>query len=207
MKSQYKTVSIEAHVEFEEKKSKFIAHVLPAKTEEEAVGFINFQKSKYWDATHNVYAYVIGENSIQRYSDDGEPSGTAGIPVLEVIKKRGLQDVVVVVTRYFGGIMLGAGGLVRAYGTSASQGIEGAIPITREQCVEMVVTVEYSLLGKIQNFITANSYILGDIKYLQDVEIKIYIKKGQEEEFHSKIIEETNANCLIEHGNSLYITI
>ena len=121
---EYKTVEFENSDEFIEKKSKFIGYVKPVKTQEEATEFINKIKSKHWDATHNVYAYVLQENNIQRYSDDGEPSGTAGVPVLDVILKSNLVDVCVVVTRYFGGTLLGAGGLVRAYSHGSKIAVE-----------------------------------------------------------------------------------
>ena len=111
----YKTIRNAAEDEFVEKRSRFIGHALPVTTEEEALAFIAEMKSKYWDASHNVYAYILREGGIQRFSDDGEPQGTAGIPTLDVLRKEGLTDLVVVVTRYFGGILLGGGGLVRAY--------------------------------------------------------------------------------------------
>ena len=113
--TEYITVKNSGEDEFVEKRSRFIGYCKPVKTQDEAVSFINEIRSKHWDATHNVYAYVLSDGQIMRYSDDGEPQGTAGVPVLDVIKKMGIVDVVVVVTRYFGGIMLGAGGLVRAY--------------------------------------------------------------------------------------------
>jgi len=115
----YKTVSKEGTAEIVEKKSRFIASVKPVSTEEEALEFVSQVKAKYRDARHNVYAYVVTENNISRFTDDGEPSGTAGAPVLDVILKEGLTDVAIVVTRYFGGTLLGTGGLVRAYGKSA----------------------------------------------------------------------------------------
>ena len=124
--NEYKTVEIENCDEFVEKKSRFIGYVKPVRTQQEAVDFISSIKSKHWDATHNVYAYVLRENNIQRYSDDGEPSGTAGVPVLDVLKKEGLTDVCCVVTRYFGGILLGGGGLVRAYSHSAKIAVDAA---------------------------------------------------------------------------------
>ncbi|HOQ06313.1 MAG TPA: YigZ family protein, partial [Clostridiales bacterium] len=127
MRKDYLTVSKEAVAEIEEKKSRFIATVRPVSSEQEAQDFINRLKARYWDATHNVYAYYIcAGNVVQKFSDDGEPSGTAGLPVLEAIKKTGVQDVAVVVTRYFGGTLLGASGLVRAYGRSAALGIDAA---------------------------------------------------------------------------------
>ena len=112
---EYKTVEFESKDEFIEKKSRFIGYVKPVKTQEEATEFINAIKSKHWDATHNVSAYVLRDNNIQRSSDDGEPSGTAGVPTLDVLLKEGIVDTCVVVTRYFGGTLLGAGGLIRAY--------------------------------------------------------------------------------------------
>ncbi len=123
----YFTVKGSATSEFQEKKSTFIGYIKRVNTEEEAKNFVNEIKSMHKEATHNVYAYIVGENKgIQRYSDDGEPQGTAGIPVLEVIKKNDLTDVAVVVTRYFGGILLGGGGLIRAYSKGASSAIEEA---------------------------------------------------------------------------------
>ena len=122
----YTTVKKPASAELIEKRSRFIGYVKPVKTQEEAVAFINEIKSKHWDATHNVYAYVIRGEGISRYSDDNEPQGTAGIPVLDAIRKRDITDCVVVVTRYFGGTLLGAGGLVRAYSASAKAGIDAA---------------------------------------------------------------------------------
>ena len=137
MRKEYLTASGEASAEMEEKKSRFIATVKPVATEEEAQFFINSIKSRCWNATHNVYAYYIGGDTVtQRFSDDGEPSGTAGIPVLEAIKKLGVEDTAVVVTRYFGGTLLGASGLVRAYGKSAAMGIEAAGIVKRMLCVE-----------------------------------------------------------------------
>ena len=115
----YKTVKTESHDEFTEKRSRFIGYVKPVKTEDEATGFISSIRSKHWDARHNVYAYSLREGNIKRYSDDGEPSGTAGMPVLDVITKNEVYDVCVVVTRYFGGVLLGTGGLVRAYSQGA----------------------------------------------------------------------------------------
>jgi len=132
---EYKTVLNHAVYEIDEKKSRFIASVKPVSTEDEAIRFINDLKSKYWDATHNVYAYTIGKNDeVQKFSDDGEPSGTAGKPVLETIKSKGIKNVLVVITRYFGGTLLGAGGLIRAYSESASLGLDKAGIIKVVKC-------------------------------------------------------------------------
>ncbi|MBQ1830507.1 MAG: YigZ family protein, partial [Ruminococcus sp.] len=124
MNKDYKTVAREASDEFVEKRSRFIGYVKPVKTEEEAVAFINQKRSEHWDARHNVYAYSLREGNIKRYSDDGEPSGTAGMPVLDVIVKNEIYDVCVVVTRYFGGVLLGTGGLVRAYSQGSKIALE-----------------------------------------------------------------------------------
>ncbi|HEX3029136.1 MAG TPA: YigZ family protein, partial [Clostridia bacterium] len=148
MLKEYKTVLKQSVAETEEKKSRFIASVKPVKTEDEALEFINGLKSKYWDASHNVYSYYVGGNNIvQRFSDAGEPSGTAGLPILEVIKRMEVQDLVVVVTRYFGGTLLGAAGLIRAYSKSASLGIEAAVVVKRLQCRTISLIVEYTMFG------------------------------------------------------------
>jgi len=198
-------VEQEAHEEIVEKKSRFIAHVKPVKNEEEALLFISEMKAKFWDATHNVYAYVIGNNNIQRYSDDGEPSGTAGVPVLEVIKKEGLQDIVVVVTRYFGGTLLGAGGLVRTYGKSAREGIHKAGIVTMKLCHRIIIQSDYTLLGKIQNEIANAGYIIGDINYEEDVTLNIFVPALQTDNFINHLIDITNNRVSIEKKEKKYI--
>lgn len=208
MQKEYKTVFQEAVAEFEEKKSRFIATVRPVTTEEEAVEFINRLKSKYWDATHNVYAYYIGGETVQqRFSDDGEPSGTAGLPVLEVMKRRGVQDVVVVVTRYFGGTLLGAAGLIRAYGKSAALGLEAARIIKRQLCAEVKIIVEYTLFGKVQNTILAGGYPVKETLYEQDVEITVYVGVDEVEYFMETLTEVTNARCILEVAGKTFVTV
>ncbi|MDF2522749.1 MAG: uncharacterized protein K0R31_390 [Clostridiales bacterium] len=205
---EYKTILNPAVAEFEEKKSRFIATVKPVASEEEAVEFINELRSKYWDATHNVYAYLINSDRMsQRFSDDGEPSGTAGMPVLEVIKRKELQDLVVVITRYFGGTLLGAAGLIRAYGKSAALGIEAAIVVKKQLCTQVSVIVEYTLLGKVQNLIISKGYILKDTIYSQDVELLVDIMVDEVEHFIKQITEATNARAIIEPGEKHYITL
>ncbi|MDP4181218.1 MAG: YigZ family protein [Bacillota bacterium] len=208
MVKEYKTVLNEAAAEIEEKKSRFIATVKPIKTEDEAIEFINKLKANYWDATHNVYAYYIGGNNIiQRFSDDGEPSGTAGMPVLEVIKRTGLQDVAVVVTRYFGGTLLGAAGLIRAYSKSAAAGIDAAYIARRELCREINIIVEYTGFGKVQNMLIAGGYIIKNIIYEQDVELSVYIPVDIKEEFIDKLTELTNARAIVDLKGELFITV
>ena len=139
-----------------EKKSQFIAIAVPINSEEEALEIIKQRKKKYADATHNVYAYTLGDGTLSRYSDDAEPQGTAGMPALNAIRMSGITDVCVVITRYFGGILLGAGGLVRAYGKSAAMGIESAHPIEMLYCSIYVVKCDYSTYGKLEYLINNN---------------------------------------------------
>lgn len=208
MDKEYKTVLNHAVAELEEKKSRFIGYVMPVPSEEKALNFINEIKTKHWDATHNVYSYYIGGKSIvQRFSDDGEPSGTAGLPMLEVIKRMNVRDLVVVVTRYFGGTQLGASGLVRAYGKSASLAIEEAKIITKKLCTEVSVIVEYELFGKTQNMLISKKYIIKDIIYEQDVEIIVFVEEDRLKDFIKLVNEATNARSVIESGNKSYISL
>lgn len=208
MQKEYKTVLNFAIAEIEEKKSKFIASVKPVSNEDEALSFINGLKSKFWDATHNVYAYyIVGNNIVQRFSDDGEPTGTAGMPILEVIKRRNLQNVVVVVTRYFGGTLLGAAGLIRAYGKCASNGLDSAVVITKRLCTEVSLVIEYTLFGKLQSAIIANGYTIKKIIYEQDVEVILYIPVDEVKKFLEMVNESTNARCILESRSKSFITI
>ena len=178
----YKTLHSFGSDEYIVEKSTFIGYAKPIKSEEEAVEFINEIKKKHKDATHNVWAYTVGETmNIQRYSDDGEPQGTAGIPTLEVIKKEDLRDVVVVVTRYFGGIKLGAGGLVRAYTKGAKVGIEAAQIIEKVKYKEVGITIDYNQIGKVQNEIMNMGYTIKDTLYTDKVQIMTDITSGTAE--------------------------
>jgi uncharacterized YigZ family protein len=206
--NEYKTILKESTAEIKEKKSRFIASAKPASSEEEALEFINSLKTRYWNATHNVYAYyIVGENIIQRFSDDGEPSGTAGMPVLEVIKRKDLQNLVVVVTRYFGGTLLGAAGLIRAYGKSASLAVEAAVIVKKRLCTEVNIMVEYPLLGRIQNFLGLSGYAIKNIIYGQDVEIIAYVPVDAISSFTSLVEEASNAQAIIAIGSKAYITV
>lgn len=147
--TEYKTVERESCDEFIEKKSRFIGYVCPVKSQDDVVNFINKIKSKHWDASHNVSAFVLREGNIQRSSDDGEPGGTAGTPVLETILKEGLVDVCVVVTRYFGGTLLGAGGLIRAYSHSSKLALHAGGIITMAPCSVFKVTVSYAFYDRL----------------------------------------------------------
>lgn len=195
-KITFKTVSSSAETLLIEKKSKFIANVMPVTSEEDALNFLAGIRKKYSDATHNVYAYIIDENNIFRYSDDGEPGGTAGMPVLDTIRKEGLVDVIVVVTRYFGGTLLGTGGLVHAYGASAKQGLFEAGIVTRTLCNIVEIKTDYSLVGKIQYKIASSNYILEDTIYDNDVTFKICCKIADTENLIKEIIDLTNARAI-----------
>lgn len=188
-------------------KSRFIGYAKPVVTEEEAIQFINEIKAKHKDATHNVPAYIIGDNNeIQRCSDDGEPSGTAGLPVLEVIRKEELKNVVIVVTRYFGGIKLGAGGLVRAYTKAARIGLEAGKIVTKRAYKKFHIKVNYTLLGKVQNEILQSRYLLKDIIYEDMVHFYVYVKIHEEPLFFNDIEDWTNARCEIEELTQEYLT-
>lgn len=206
-KNMYKTVSEQSESLLIEKKSKFIANVKPVDNEQDALDFLAEIRSKYSDATHNVYAYVIDENNIYRYSDDGEPSGTAGMPVLDAIRKSGLVDVIAVVTRYFGGTLLGTGGLVHTYGASAKQGLERSRPVRRQLCDVLSVKVDYSLLGKMQHEIMSNNYILEDTVYEDTVTFVISTPIADTEQIISDITDMTNAAAEITKTEQKYVDI
>ena len=204
MKAEYKTVAKEAAGELIEKRSRFIASVKPVQTEEEALEFLETIKKKYWDARHNVYAYIIEENNIQRYSDDGEPAGTAGVPVLDMIKKEGLSNLIVVVTRYFGGILLGTGGLVHAYSKSAKIGVEAAEPIQMVLCRDIKISCDYSLLGKVQNEVLGQGFKISDTEYGENVSVSVLVPFEEADRFESALIDATNGRATIEKGETGY---
>ncbi len=202
---EYKTVTCSAMAQMTEKKSRFLAYVSPVTCEEQAVEFINEIRSRHRDATHNVYAYVLRDNHIQRYSDDGEPGGTAGIPVLEAIKKRDLIDVVVVVTRYFGGVLLGSGGLVRAYSACAVLGICKASPVIKKLCRRFSITCDYSLSGKVAYELAKGAYHVEDTQFMQDVTFLVCVCVEEEEEFVWAMTEATGAKAVLEKKDTKYI--
>jgi len=208
LRKEYLTITNMAAIEMEEKKSRFIASVKPVSNEEQALEFVQGLKAKYWDATHNVYAYYIGGNNpAQRFSDDGEPSGTAGLPVLEAIKRAGIEDAAVVVTRYFGGTLLGASGLIRAYSKSASLGIEEAAVAKRQLCSEVHIAIEYTLLGRVQSVLASRGYIIKNVIYGQDVEIIVFVFVDDIKDFIQLISDTTNARALNEIGDTVYVNV
>lgn len=192
MMKEYKTVEKEGVDEFVEKKSRFIGHVKPVKTQQEATEFINSLKSKYWDATHNVYAYVLRENNICRSSDDGEPSGTAGVPVLDVLLKEQLVDVCVVVTRYFGGTLLGAGGLVRAYSHGSKIAVESGGIITMAPCKIMTVSVNYSFYDRMNILLADSGANIIESNFSDVVNIKFSIKADNKDVLADKLTQQSN---------------
>ncbi|GIO23861.1 YigZ family protein [Oceanobacillus sp. J11TS1] len=209
MLSMYYTVKQQGVDEIIIQKSRFIANVKRVESEMEAQEFIQAIKKEHRDATHNCSAYIIGETDhIQKANDDGEPSGTAGVPILEVLKKKGLKDTAVVVTRYFGGIKLGAGGLIRAYGSATTQGIKTTGIVRRELMQGISITVEYPLLGKLENEIRQQSqYILEDIHYLENVAFIIYVKTEEIDAFQNWIVDLTSAQAEIELLDQKYVEI
>lgn len=189
---EYKTVEKESVAEFTEKKSRFIGYVCPVKTAEEAQSFIAQVRSKNREATHNVPAYALLENNIQRCSDDGEPSGTAGVPVLDVILKSEVKDVCVVVTRYFGGVLLGAGGLVRAYSHASKIALDAGGIITMAPCVVLQVEADYSLYERIRIMLEENSANIEDCIFSDNVKIVFSIRDTRIDDISKKLTELSN---------------
>ena len=201
LKNSYKTVEHESESLLIEKKSKFIANVKPVASESEAVKFLNKIRSKYPDATHNVYAYVIDENNIFRYSDDGEPSGTAGMPVLDTIRKEELVDVIVVVTRYFGGTLLGTGG------ASAKEGLKASGIVTRTMCDVISVKADYTLSGRIQHKIASEGIRLSDTVYSSDVEFIVCSPIDETDRLINEFTDLTNGKCECKIVDRKYISL
>ena len=183
---------------YEEKKSRFIAKVYKTDNESEAGSYIEEARKKYWDARHNCYAYVIGNNNeITRCSDDGEPSGTAGKPILEVITRMGVHNCLIIVTRYFGGTLLGTGGLVRAYTDASVAALNNSRLATQVQGVRYVITTDYSGAGKIQYGMASLDAIIDDTEYTDKVTMKVVIEKEREKLLIDTVTEITNGRAVI----------
>ncbi len=205
MLKKYKTILNQAEAEIIEKKSRFIATVRPVKDEDEARAFIDEMKKKYWNATHNVFAYQIGDrNEIQRCSDDGEPQGTAGKPVLDVLAGEDIKNIAIVVTRYFGGTLLGTGGLVRAYGKSAKEGILSAGVAEMVLYRKFSIVTDYPTSGKIQYEILQDGHIIHDTIYTENVEFIVLTEADFADSFNSKMIDVSNGKAQINMLNELY---
>ena len=205
LKLPYKIIKTGGQGEIIEKKSRFIATVLPVSTEEEAVVFIESMKKKYWDARHNCSAFVIGSrNEISRCSDDGEPSGTAGRPMLEVLLGEEVHNVAVVVTRYFGGVLLGTGGLVRAYTKAVQEGLNASEVITLKYGTRMLIETDYNGVGKLQYILGKSGVAIEDSIYTDKVVLQVFLLQEQKEQIIKEIIEATAAKCQIEEVEDCY---
>ncbi len=204
----YKTISAEKifSAEYEIKKSKFFSQAKHVEDEAQAREFIQQVKKKFFDATHNCSAWVLGElGDKQKSNDDGEPGGTAGNPILESIKKNDLTNIVVVVTRYFGGIKLGAGGLIRAYSHAAALAISAAEIVQMKTFKKISLTLEYNLLATVENFFRQKKISIENIDYAELVTLNILIPPPEVENFLSELTELTAANFLSEVGEEIFL--
>ncbi|MDQ0206776.1 YigZ family protein [Alkalicoccobacillus murimartini] len=208
MQPSYVTIKKQASHEITIQKSRFISHFKHTTTESEAQTFITEIKKQYANANHNCSAYIIGENNDQqKANDDGEPSGTAGVPMLEVLKKKNLRNITVVVTRFFGGIKLGAGGLIRAYSHSVSDGIVSIGLIKRQLVNEVIISFDYGWLGKMENELRQSPYPVQSIDYAEAVQITTYVEPVDLLSFEEWITNLTNGQALIIIGNETYLEL
>ena len=194
----YITIHHYAAFEYEDRKSVFIGEAMPVSTEEDALRFIDTVKKKYPDARHHVYAYVLRDNSIMRFTDDGEPQGTAGMPVLDIIRKNGLTDTAIVVTRYFGGTLLGTGGLVRAYSAAALGAIENAEIITYDVYVTFSIETTYSDYQKFAPIFQEMGYRSTDVRYTDKVLLTGSIRKSMADQFVDKLVQITSGRVKVQ---------
>lgn len=201
---EYKTIAKPCEARFIEKKSEFIGYLCPVSTEEQAIAFVEEIRAMHRKATHNCYAYILRENNAARHSDDGEPGGTAGVPIYEVLRKEGLTDVCCVVTRYFGGIMLGAGGLVRAYTKGAKDAVDAAQIKLMAAAEKLNVTVDYSLYGKLpQVFLEFDARVENE-NFADRVTITLYIREEQSEPLKARLVDICNGSVEIEIAEKLW---
>lgn len=206
MREDYRTVKLEGESEIVIQKSRFLTYVRRVETEEEAIEFIQEIKKMHHNATHNCSAYMIGEHDqIQKANDDGEPSGTAGVPMLEVLKKQGLKDTAVVVTRYFGGIKLGGGGLIRAYGRATTEGIAATGVVERKLHQIVNITIDYTWLGKVENELRQSPYPLKEMLYEENVCIVMYVPMAETDKFYDWITEMTNGQAEISANSTIFL--
>ncbi|MBS5793635.1 MAG: YigZ family protein [Clostridiales bacterium] len=208
MKKSFRTINERAEAEIVEKKSRFIANVSPISSEEEATNFIAEIKKQHYNARHNCFAYVIGGDiPIVRFSDDGEPNGTAGKPILDVLLGEKIENAIIVVTRYFGGTLLGTGGLVRAYGKSAKEGILAGKIVQMDVYTKVFISVDYSLIGKIQYEVSNNGHIIIDTEYTDLVKFSLYVKSELVDEFIKNIVNITNNVANINKENEYFLKL
>lgn len=202
----YKSIYKKGQDQFDEKKSIFIGYSAPVETEEEALEFIDEIKKKHFDATHNCTAYIIGEDKmIQRFSDDGEPSGTAGIPMLEVLKREDLTNLAVVVTRYFGGTLLGSGGLIRAYSKGAKIAVDSGLIVEMVEYTVISITYDYIYHGKITNYLETRNFIIDNTIYEENVKNFIKVRYDRIDEIKEGITEITSANAIFEEVENILV--
>ena len=205
MLENYKTIYAGGEGEITEKKSRFIATVRLVEKEEDALAFIEEMKKKYWDARHNCYAYSIGEHrEFTRCSDDGEPSGTAGRPMLDVILGEDIYNVAVVVTRYFGGVLLGTGGLVRAYSGAVQEGLKNSTVITKYLGVKLSVTTDYNGVGKLQYLFGQKEIPILSAEYTDKVVFTVLVESSRIQEIKKAITEATSATAQMEESDPVY---
>jgi len=195
---EYKTIAERCEARFIEKKSEFIGYLAPVETEEQEVEFINEIRSMHRKATHNCYAYILRDNSAARHSDDGEPSGTAGVPIYEVLRKEGLTDVACVVTRYFGGILLGAGGLVRAYTHGAKDAVDTAKIKVMALAEQLELSVEYSLYGRLPQIFAEFDVRVISEDFADHVKILLYVREELAEKLRKKLIDCCNGKIVVD---------
>lgn len=208
MKKSFKTINERAEAEIVEKKSRFIANVSPISSEEEATNFIAEIKKQHYNARHNCFAYVIGGDiPIVKFSDDKEPNGTAGKPILDVLLGEKIENAIIVVTRYFGGTLLGTGGLVRAYGKSAKEGILAGKIVQMDVYTKVFISVDYSLIGKIQYEVSNNGHIIIDTEYTDLVKFSLYVKSELVDEFIKNIVNITNNVANINKENEYFLKL
>ena len=208
MVEEYKTIYKDGIGEITEKKSRFIATIRPVETEEEALAFLEEMKKKYWDARHNCTAYVLGERQeILRCSDDGEPSQTAGKPMMDVLTGAGLTNVAAVVTRYFGGTLLGTGGLVRAYSAAVQEGLKNSRIITKYLGTRLLVETDYNGIGRLQYLFGQRQIPMTDTEYTDHVNFTVLVPVSKTAELTKAITEATNGQAKITEKDRLYYTI
>ena len=205
MKS-YSTVLLSASDEIIIEKSRFIGHSFHVEDVDQAEAIIKDTKKKYYDATHNCFAYILNEDmSIVKANDDGEPSSTAGVPMLEIMKKSNITNTLIIATRYFGGIKLGASGLIRAYAKTAKIALEANRIVSKKVFSKIVLEIDYSLIGKIQKFLETKQIIYDTPNFTDKVEVAIYETDEKIKELQKELLDLTNANCKLDIGNKLYL--
>ena len=195
---EYKTIARRCEARFIEKKSEFIGYLCPVQTEEQAIAFIEEIRAMHRKATHNCYAYILRENNAARHSDDGEPGGTAGVPIYEVLRKEGLTDVCCVVTRYFGGVLLGAGGLVRAYTKGAKDAVDAAQIKCMAEAVRLAATVDYGLYGRLAQVFAEFDARVDDEQFADNVRILLHIRAENSQQLTDRLVDVCNGAVSVE---------